>query len=305
MKLWKILKSSVENFLDNQGLSRGGAIAFYTVTSLAPVLFIIVAITGLVFGKEVAGASVTSQLIGLVGPRGADFIQSLVLSQSDPAKGSASTLFGIVMVLVTASGVFGEMRAALNKTWNVPAEKNPVSALIHARAASLGLVAALAFSVVVSLAASAGVSALGTWIGGVLPFTKALLAVLNTAISLVLFSLLFSAIYKVLPDTPLSFWDVATGGIATAVLFTIGKSLIGWYLGTAAASSIDGAAGALIVVMLWTYYSAQIFLFGAELTKAISDERNQFARPDIASLEPEFSPPFIVKTTLFSKAVCP
>jgi membrane protein len=284
MKVWRILKATGNNFIDNEALSRGAAIAFYTATSLAPVLLIVVAITGLVFGTDVARDSVTSQLISLVGPRGADFIQSLVISQSDPTKGTVSTLLGLIMILVTASGVFGEMRAALNKTWNVPAATEPVSALIHARAASLGLVGALAFSVVVSLAASAALSAVGKWIGDAFPFMEVLLATLNTLISIVLFSLLFSAIYKVLPDRSLALRDVTTGGITTAILFTAGKSLIGWYLGAAAPGSADGAAGALIVLMLWTYYSAQIFLFGAELTKAISDECREF---QLATVTPE------------------
>jgi membrane protein len=147
----------------------------------------------------------------------------------------------------------------------------PIFSVIRTRAASLGLVAALGFMLIVSLAASAALAALGHWVEGMLA-GKFLLSVLNTVVSLAIFTILFMAIYKVLPDTAIPWRNLALGAFVTAVLFTVGKSLIGIYLGRAAPSSTYGAAGALIVLMFWVYYSAQIFLFGAELTKAIADE---------------------------------
>jgi len=175
-------------------------------------------------------------------------------------------------VLITASGVFGEMHVALNATFKAKPSDEPISALIRTRAASLGLVAALGFMLVVSLAASTALSALGQLFQGIFA-GKVLLAVLNAIVSLAIFTLLFTAIYKVLPDTAIPWRDLVLGAFVTAVLFTVGKSLIGIYLGRAAPSSPYGAAGALIVLMFWTYYSAQIFLFGAELTKAIAEQR--------------------------------
>jgi membrane protein len=175
-------------------------------------------------------------------------------------------------VLITASGAFGEMHTALNATFKAKPSDEPISALIWTRAASLGLVAALGFVLVVSLTASAALSALGHVVQGLFA-GKILLAVLNTGVSLAVFTLLFAAIYKVLPDTAISWCDLVLGAFVTAALFAVGKSLIGVYLGRAAPSSPYGAAGALIVLMFWTYYSAQIFLFGAELTKAIADQR--------------------------------
>jgi membrane protein len=234
---------------------------------------LVIAIAGLAIGRDVARAGVIDQLSGLVGPQGADLIKSIVARSSDPASGAVATVFGAVMVLVTASGIFGEMQTALNTTWQVKASNEPWLSLVRARAASLGLVAALGFVTIVSLAASAALSALGAELAMRTPIAGTVLIALNTALSLAVFALLFAAIYKVLPDIPLRWGDVVTGAVITAALFTGGKSLIGWYLGQAAPGSTYGAAGALIVLLLWAYYSAQIFLLGAELTKAIADAR--------------------------------
>jgi membrane protein len=271
--LWKVIKQAFQAYVDHGALSRGAAIAFYTVTSLAPLLLLVIAIAGLAIGRDVARAGVIDQLSGLVGPQGADLIKSIVARSSDPTSGAAATVIGAVTVLVTASGIFGEMQTALNTTWQVKASDAPWLSLIRARAASLGLVAALGFVTMVSLAASAMLSALGQELAMRTPIAGIVLAVLNTGISLAVFALLFAAIYKVLPDTPLRWRDVAIGAGITAALFTGGKSLIGWYLGQAAPGSTYGTAGALIVLLLWAYYSAQIFLLGAELAKAIADVR--------------------------------
>lgn len=271
-QLWQILKTAVSGFLTNDALSRGAAIAFYAATSLAPVLLIVVAIAGLVFGQDAARGAISEELGQLLGPSGGDFIKSILDRSSDPGSGTIATIFGVVTVLIAASGVFGEMHTALNATFKAKPIDEPISALIRTRAASLGLVAALGFMLMVSLAASAALSALGHVFQGL--FAGAiLLAVLNTVVSLAIFTFLFTAIYKVLPDTAIPWRELVLGAFITALLFTIGKSLIGFYLGRAAPSSPYGAAGALIVLMFWTYYSAQIFLFGAELTKAVADER--------------------------------
>jgi membrane protein len=271
--LWRVLKAAVSGFVANDALSRGASIAFYAATSLAPVLLIVVAIAGLAFGQESARAAISEELGKLMGPGGGDFIKSILARSSDPTSGATATAVGIVTVLVTASGVFGEMRTALNATFEAKPTDEPIFSLIRSRAASLGLVAALGFMLIVSLAASAGLSALEQWSAG-----KVVLSVLNTAVSLGIFTLLFAAIYRVLPDTTIHWRHLVLGAFVTALLFTVGKSLIGWYLGQAAPNSTYGAAGALIVLMFWVYYSAQIFLFGAELTKAIVDARNPAPR---------------------------
>jgi membrane protein len=240
------------------------------VTTLAPVLLIVVAVAGIVFGPDAVRGSLVQQLGGLFGEQGGELIQTMLASSSDKKSGATASVLGAVAVLVTASGVFSEMQTGLNQAWQVKAPDQPVLLMLRARAASLGLVAALGFLLVVSLAASTALAALGSYLDSLTSFAPLLLAALNTLISLGLFTLLFAAIFKVLPDTPISWREVGIGALITAVLFTVGKSLIGWYLGTTAASSGYGAAGALVLVLLWAYYCAQIFLFGAELTRAIA-----------------------------------
>ena len=277
--MWSILKSAVEGYIAHGALSRGAAIAFYVVTSLAPVLLIVVAVAGIVFGQEAVRGGLVQQLSGMLGQQGGELIQTMLASSSDKTSGATASVLGAIMVLVTASGVFSEMQTGLNQAWQVKALDQPVLLMLRARAASLGLVAALGFLLMVSLAASAAISALGTYLGGWTSFAPLLLAALNTLISMGLFTLLFAAIYKVLPDTPISWREVGIGALITAVLFTIGKSLIGWYLGTTAASSGYGAAGALVLILLWAYYCAQIFLFGAEITRAIASRPAEVVRP--------------------------
>jgi membrane protein len=274
MGVWRIARSAISGFIAHDALSRGAAIAFYSVTSLAPVLLIVIGIAGLVFGQDDVRHSIIQQLSGLMGNESADLFQSIITRSTDPQSGAIATVTGLIMVLVTASGVFGEMHTALNITWNVEASKRSFLSLVRTRAASLGLVAALGFVLIVSLTASAALSALGHYLGSAFAFANIIMSALNTVISLVIFTLLFSAIYKVLPDTPIAWRDVITGGLITAAMFTIGKSLIGWYLGRAVPSSSYGAAGSLVVLLLWTYYSAQIFLFGAEVTRATADYRS-------------------------------
>jgi membrane protein len=265
--MWKLAKSTVLAFIEDEALSRGAAIAFYTVTSIAPILLIVVAVAGLVFGREAAQGAITAQLGGLMGQQTADVLQSAVASAGEKSAGVLATIIGIVTLIATASGVFGEMQSALNAIWKVKPEGTTVSRLIRARAASLGLVAALGFLLIVSLVVSAGLTAFGNYLDSILPFGKVILSALNAVVSIALISLLFAAIYKVLPDRRLEWRDVIVGAVVTAILFTIGKSLIGWYIGSSAVASTYGAAGALIILLLWVYYSAQIFLLGAEFTK--------------------------------------
>ena len=272
------MKQAVQGFVAHGALSRGAAIAFYVVTSLAPVLLIVVAIAGLAFGDDAVRGNLMRELSGVFGQQGGELVENLLARSSDKSTGAAASAFGVLMILVTASGVFGEMQTALNRIWEVEAFDLPFASMVRARAVSLGLVAALGFLLIASLVASTGLAALGTYVGRHTTLAPLLLSGLNTLISLVLFSILFAAIFKVLPDTAIPWRDVITGGLITALLFTIGKSLIGWYLGATATSSAYGAAGALLLILLWSYYSAQIFLFGAEITRAVSKSRSYIPR---------------------------
>lgn len=271
--LWTILKTSILAFIAHGALSRGAAISFYTVTSMSPILLIVVGVAGLAFGQEEARNSIIWELRGVMGPQSAELVRSILASASDPASGIAATTFGLLMVIATASGVFGEMQAALNQIWEAKPPQGTIFSMVRARVASLGLVAALGFLLIVSLTASAVLTALGRYGESYVSAVPLFLTVLNGLLSAAIFTVLFAAIYKVLPDVEIAWRDTIVGAFVTAAMFTFGKSLIGWYLGAAAPSSGYGAAGSLLVIMLWTYYSAQIFLFGAEVTKVMADRR--------------------------------
>jgi membrane protein len=272
-RIWRLLRDSVEAFIADDALSRGASISFYTVTSIGPVLFIVVAIAGLAFGEDAARGAIASQLTGLMGTAGADLVQTALQSASGKSSGILAAVVGATTLLITASGVFGEMQSALNAIWKAHPEGTTVSRLVRARAASLGLVAALGFLLLVSLVISAILSGLSSYINAVLPFGALILQVLNFVLSFALISVLFAAIYKVLPDARLSWADVLVGAVVTALLFNVGKFLIGLYLSHSAVASSYGAAGALIIVLLWIYYSVQIFLLGAEFTKIYASRR--------------------------------
>jgi membrane protein len=272
-RIWRLLRDSVQAFIDDEALTRGASISFYTITSIGPVLFIVVAIAGLAFGEDAARGAIASQLSELMGRASADLVQTAVQSASGKSSGILASVLGATTLLITASGVFGEMQSALNAIWKTQRRGTTVTRLVRARAASLGLVAALGFLLLVSLVISAILSGLSSYINAVLPFGALILQILNFAISFAMISVLFAAIYKVLPDAKLSWADVLVGALVTALLFNVGKFLIGFYLGHSAVASSYGAAGALIIVLLWIYYSAQIFLLGAEFTKIYASRR--------------------------------
>jgi membrane protein len=225
-----------------------------------------------------------------MGKKTAEVLQTAVANAGKTSSGVVATIVGVAVLLITASGVFGEMQAALNAIWKAKPKGTTVSRLIRARAASLGLVASLGFLLMVSLVVSTGLTALGNYLDSILPFGKTILTVLNGVVSLILISFLFAAIYKVLPDRQLEWRDVAIGAVVTALLFTIGKALISWYVGSSAVASSYGAAGALIVLLLWVYYSAQIFLLGAEFTKAFAERHGSEQDAQSGSWTPPLAP---------------
>jgi membrane protein len=210
---WQLIKESILSFIDDDALSRGAAISFYTATSIAPVLLIVIAVAGLAVGREAAQNGITVQLSGLMGQQTADVLQTAIASAAGKKAGTLATVMGIITLMVTASGVFGEMQSALNVIWKAKPRGTTVSRLIRARAASLGLVAALGFLLAVSLAISAMLTAFGGYLNSVLPFGKLILTALNLIISLALLTILFAAICKVLPDRVLQWRDVLLGSI--------------------------------------------------------------------------------------------
>ena len=272
-RAWPLIRDCVQAFVDDGAISRGASIAFYAITSLGPVLLVVIAVAGLAFGEDAARGAVSDELQGLMGKASADLVQTAVQSAGASSSGTLASTVGAFTLLLTVSGVFGEMQSALNAIWKAPPRGTAITRLLRARAASLGLVAALGFLMLVSLVISALLSALSNVINAVLPFSAEMLEAMNFVISFALISVMFAAIYKVLPDVKLSWHDVLVGAVMTALLFTVGKFLIGLYLGRSAVASSYGAAGALIVASLWIYYSAQIFLLGAEFIKIYASRR--------------------------------
>jgi membrane protein len=284
-EIWKLLRDTVLSFIEDEALRRGAAIAFYTITSIAPVLLIVIAIAGLVFGQDAAENAIVTQLSDLMGPQTAEVLQSAVASAARKSSGTIATIVGVITLTVTASGVFGELQSTLNAIWKTEPTGMTVSRLIRARAASLGLVAALGLVLIVSLAVSGALTAFGNYLDSMLPSGELLFPAMNFLASLLPISVLFATIYKVLPDRHLEWRDVVVGGVVTAILFNIGNSLIGWYIGSSAAASSYGAAGALIALLLWVYYSIQLFLLGAEFTKIYANRHGSKQAQPVSAAE--------------------
>lgn len=276
-RLLALLKHSAGIFMAAKAPSRGGAIAFYTITSIAPVLLIVIATAGLVFGDEAARGAVFGQFRGLLGTDGADLLEDIILGASKPAAGLVASLIAIATLILTASGVFLELEDTLNEIWQVKREGGVLSGMVRARVASLGLVVGLGFLLIVSLVVDAGLHAFGEFINAYLPFGTALLLMLSFLVTSTLYAVLFAAIYKLLPAKPLAWRQVIFGAAVTALLFQIGKLVIGLYLGREGTESSLAAAGAFLALLFWIYYSAQIFLFGAAITKANFDRRSSNA----------------------------
>lgn len=266
-KIWSMLMQTYERWDRHEAPRLGAALAFYTLLSLAPLMIVLVAIAALVFG-DTSQAQIMGQVQGMVGKEGAEAIQAMITSAREPAEGTFGSLLGIITLLFGASGVFNELRASLNKAWDVSAHAaNGIWGLIRERFLSFGMVLAVGFLLLVSLAASAFIAAVGKFFSGFLPFSESVLFTINIVFSFVSISILFALIYKFIPEVPIRTQDVIVGAVVTAFMFTLGKMLIGLYLGKAAPGSAYGAAGSLVVVILWVYYSAQIFFFGAEFTQ--------------------------------------
>jgi membrane protein len=273
--IWTLIKATVSGFIEHDALSRGAAIAYFTLFSLAPLLIIVIAIASLVFGYDAAQRAIVGQFSGLIGAQTADTLRSMIQGANLQGSGTLATVIGVVTLLITATGAFGEIQSTLNIIWDAKPQTN-LSRLVRVRIVSLGLILTLGFLMLASLVISAGLAAVGNHLHAIFPGADALLAVANFVVSLVLLAAVFAAIFKILPDKPIAWRDVAIGAIATALLFTIGKSLIGLYIGGSHIASGYGAAGALIVLLVWLYYSSLIFLLGAEFTRAYAEARGSY-----------------------------
>ena len=266
------LKQAVTAWSNDQAPSKGAALAYYSMFSIAPLLYLIISIAGLFFGPDAVRGMVFDQIASLMGQNGAEAIREMLAHVSQPKTGALTTAVSIAVLLFSASSVFGQLQTALDTIWRVPeADKrkehaNGVWSFVRSRLLTFGMVFGLAFLVTVSLRLSAALSALGKWWGPFFGRWEAVAQVLDVVVNFGVLTVVFGAIYKLMPRAHIQWRDVWVGSLVTAVLFVVGKFLIGLYLGKGDVGSSFGAFGSIVIVMVWVYYSAQIFLFGAEFT---------------------------------------
>lgn len=270
--LWNILKSTAIDWVKDDAPRLGAALAFYAMLSLGPLLLLLLSGLALLFGDDAARGQMMGQIDGMIGQEGAAVIQQVLASaESQETGGVLATLIGVVMLMVGASGVFGQLQHALNTIWNVPTDEHRgIWRMVKGRFFSFAMVMGSGFLLLVSLFVSAGLAVMGEFAHAMLPGSEWVLQLVNQLVGLGVITALFALIFKYVPDVHVRWKDVWAGAALTAVLFTVGKLAIGLYLGHSAFSSTWGAAGSLVVVLVWVYYSAQILFFGAEFTQQVA-----------------------------------
>jgi membrane protein len=287
-----LVKAAFSSWVDDYAQSMGAALAYYTMFSIAPLLLIVISIAGLIFGAEAARGEIIGQLQSLMGEQGAQAVQGLLESVSKPAESATATIVGVVLLLIGATTVFTELQDALDRIWRAPERDRSTGiwGLIRSRLLSFGMILGIGFLLTVSLVFSAALAALGKWWGPLFAGWEALANLVNFSISFALTTAVFAMIYKIMPRVHIRWHDVWIGAAVTALLFTIGKFLIGLYIGKSGVTSGFGAAGSLVVVLVWVYYSAQIFLMGADFTWVYSqtfESRRRQSASDTATNLPK------------------
>lgn len=268
-------KTTVSSWIDDRAPSMGAALAYYTFFSMAPLLLIVISVAGLLLGRDAAQGHLMDELSGMLGAKAAASIQSLVASVSEPADSWWGTLVGIGVMLVGATTVFAELQDALDRIWQAPQrpEGGGLWSLLRARVLSFGLILGLGFLLMVSLVMGAVITAVGRWWSHALGDWAWLAQSLNLGLGFLITAAIFALIYKLMPRAQVQWKDVWVGSLVTALLFTLGKTLIGLYLSASGVASAYGAAGSLVLVLVWIYYSAQVFLLGAEFTWVYANAR--------------------------------
>lgn len=273
-RLPQLFKQAFSEWSKHDAPQLGAALSYYSILSLAPLLIIVIAIVGLAFGAKAARGEIAAQVGGLAGQQGATAIQAMLDNAHKPAGGVIATILGLIVLLFGASGVFGELRASLNRIWDAPPQPaGGLMALIKDRFFSFAMVLSIGFLLLISLAVSAALAAAGKYLSDALPVPASVLYVANIVVSFAVVSVLFALIYKYVPDIKLPWREISIGAAATSLLFTIGKWAIGLYLGKASVGSAYGAAGSVVTLLVWIYYSSQIFFFGAAFTKVYAAGR--------------------------------
>lgn len=278
--VWALLKTTGNDFMDDNALRLAAALAYYALLSLAPLVVIAIAIAGFAVDEQSARGAIAHELGNVVGREGGEAVQTIVRSAQAPTTGVLSTIAGLVVLLFGASGVFTELQGALDTIWEVaPKPGRGIKGLIRDRLFSFAMVMGVAFLLLVSMVLSAGLGAVGHFLGSALPGGEAVWQIVNFLISLGVIGALFAVMFKTVPDAKVDWRDAWIGGLVTAVLFSIGKFLIGLYLGKSSVSSAYGAAGSLVLLVIWVYYSACILLIGAEFTQVYASRFGKEIEP--------------------------
>lgn len=279
--IFKLFKQAFQHWQQDNAAQIAAALAYYTVFSLTPLLVVAIAIAGSIFGAEAAKEEILSQIQYFVGNSGAEVIATILDNASQPEIKNLASLVSLAVLFIGASGVFVQLQEALNQIWNVSSkQKGGIKELIRKRILSFLMIFTIGFLLLLSLILSAAISALSNFGSNYFINESSILSLLNFLLSFALTTFLFAAIYKFLPDVVIAWQDVWLGAIFTSLLFSFGKYLLGLYLSKSSFSSAYGAAGSFVVLLAWVYYSAQIFLFGAELTQVYA---RQFGRKIISS----------------------
>ncbi len=272
-KLFTLFKKAFAEWQEDKASRLAAALAYYTIFSLAPLLVIVIAVAGLVFGQAAAQGAIVDQMSGLVGQQGAQQIQTMIQNASRPGTGILATVIGIVILLLGASGVFGQLQDAMNTIWEVkPKPGRGLMGMIKDRFLSFTMVLGIGFMLMVSLVVGAALAAFGQLLIGFFPGAQVIMQIINFLISFIVTTFLFVLFFKYLPDAKIAWRDVILGSAVTALLFDIGRLAIGLYLGNSNVGTAFGAAGSLIVLFVWVYYSSQILFFGAEFTQVYANE---------------------------------
>ena len=267
-QLSKVMRCAIDEWMRHRASSKGAALAFYTAFSIAPILVLVIAVAGFFWGEEAAQGQLLTELKGLLGAQGAEAVQLILAGAQNKESGVMATIIATALLLVGATTVFAELKDSLDEIWEVPPPTGKTWWIIlRTRLLSFSLILVLAFLLMVSLVVSAGLAVLENYVGGLWKSATLFLAWLAWAISFGVIALLFGVIYKLLPRIKLSWRDVTIGALGTAALFELGKFLIGLYIGNSGVASSFGAAGSMIALLLWVYYSAQIFFLGAEFAR--------------------------------------
>lgn len=275
---WAILSEAASDWVEDNAARMGAALAFYSVLSLAPLLLIALALASLVFDEAEARTQLLTQMSQLVGKEGTGAIKAM-LDSGTKSGGTMATIVGVVTLLFGASGVFGELQSAMDAVWDVKPKPTGIWGMIKSRFVSFAMVLGTGFLLLVSLVLSTIIASVESWAHGVLPQLEPVLHAGSLLVTFLVTTLLFSMIYKVLPDAEVAWSDVWAGAALTAALFVIGKFAIGLYLGNSGLASGYGAAGSLVVLIVWIYYSAQILFFGAEITHAMATHKGRQPAP--------------------------